>query len=403
MLKQSSISLTIAAALVGFSAPTLAEATSVTEALTQGSVKGDVRLRFEGVSQDNDLKDAQALTIRTRLGYTTADFSGFSAMVEFEDSRPAFGVNNYNDTINGDTHYSVIADPKVTEVDQAFVQYKNDMLLGRVGRQVLAIDNQRFIGHVGWRQDRQTFDAANLVVTPIKDLSLQYAYITKRNRIFADVKDVDSKDHVLNASYNTPFGKVSGYGYLLEEDKAMKNGLDTYGVRFAGAQDLDAFKLGYQAEYAQQKSTMDTMSYDANYYFLEAKAGFKPVSVALGYEVLGSDDGNYGFSTPLATLHKFNGWSDQFLGTPKQGLKDLYATVSGQFMKVNWLVTYHDFSADKETMDVKDLGKEINASLTTKFTDNLSGGIKYAAYMAGDKGAGKVDTDKVWVWAGLTF
>jgi len=32
-----------------------------------------------------------------------------------------------------------------------------------------------------------------------------------------------------------------------------------------------------------------------------------------------------------------------------------------------------------------------------------SAGIKYAAYSAGDVGAGKVDTDKLWVWLGLKF
>jgi hypothetical protein len=40
------------------------------------------------------------------------------------------------------------------------------------------------------------------------------------------------------------------------------------------------------------------------------------VNVKVGYELLGSDNGEYGFATPLATLHKFNGWADQFLGTP---------------------------------------------------------------------------------------
>jgi hypothetical protein len=31
-----------------------------------------------------------------------------------------------------------------------------------------------------------------------------------------------------------------------------------------------------------------------------------------------------GFTTPLATLHKFQGWADKFLTTPVNGLADLY-------------------------------------------------------------------------------
>jgi len=33
---------------------------------------GDFRLRYETVSQDNPLEDADALTLRARLGYKTA-------------------------------------------------------------------------------------------------------------------------------------------------------------------------------------------------------------------------------------------------------------------------------------------------------------------------------------------
>jgi hypothetical protein len=35
-------------------------------------------------------------------------------------------------------------------------------LSGKIGRQVITMDNHRFVGHVGWRQDRQTFDALTL-------------------------------------------------------------------------------------------------------------------------------------------------------------------------------------------------------------------------------------------------
>ena len=131
------------------------------------------------------------------------------------------------------TQYSVVADPKSTEIDQAYLSYKTESLTTKLGRQVITFDNHRFVGHVGWRQDKQTFDA--LSSSYAKDgMSASYAYINKRNRIFADEKDIDAKDHVINAYINTSLGKVSAYGYLLEVDNGTDNALNTYGARLSG-------------------------------------------------------------------------------------------------------------------------------------------------------------------------
>ncbi|MCL1141812.1 alginate export family protein [Shewanella gaetbuli] len=379
-----------------------AKATTVAEAFTQGSAKVDLNLRYENVAQDNALKDADALTLRTRLTFATADYYGLSALVEFEDSRQVAGVNDYNDAVGNNPEYSVIADPETTELDQAFLQYKNSGFQGRLGRQVIALDNMRFIGHVGWRQDRQTFDALALQYA-IDGFTIDYDYIYKRNRIFAEAKDVDSKDHIVNASYKFGVGKLSAYGYMLEEDKPVENGIDTYGVRFAGATDLDAVKLLYAAEYATQDSDSAGQSFSADYMLGEIGVGVSGITVKLGYEVLGSDDGEYGFSTPLATLHGFNGWSDQFLSTPKEGLADLYASIGGGVIGGKWALIYHDFSADKSSATVDDLGSEINAVFSVPVQKHYTLGVKYAAYSAGDAGAAKVDTDKVWLWANAKF
>ena len=111
------------------------------------------RLRDESAEQDNALKDASSLTLRTRLTHKTDEMNGFSALLEVEDSRSLLGVDDYNNTLGKNTNYSVIADPETTEIDQAFVKYAKDALSIKVGRQVIALDGQRFVGHVGFRQD----------------------------------------------------------------------------------------------------------------------------------------------------------------------------------------------------------------------------------------------------------
>lgn len=365
------------------------------DAMSSGKASGDFRLRYEGVEQDNALDDASALTLRSRVGYTTGAVSGFSAMIEFEDVRVVGGVDEYAPENAG---YSVIADPETTEVEQAHIKYSNDWVTAKYGRQVFILDNQRFIGHVGWRQDRQTFDALTTVFTPIENLTVTYAYLFKRNRILGETADIKSNDQILNVGYQTPFGTITGYGYFLEEDDtALENTFDTVGVRFSGA----AGAFSYTAEFATQDKDDNTgADFSAEYMLAEGAFSFSSLKATLGYEVLGSDDGSYGFSTPLATLHAFNGWADQFLATPAQGLVDLYASLGGGLLGGQWLVVYHEFEADEASAGIDDLGDEIDLQYSRKFGGNYNAGIKYAAYTAGDT---KVDTDKLWVWVGMTF
>ncbi len=391
-----------------------AEANSVAEAVKQGTVKVDARLRYEMVDQDDAAKDADALTLRTRLTFETAQVNGFSGLIEFEDSRDVFGVNDYNDTNGKNSDHAKIVDPNTTELDQAFIRYQNDMVKATVGRQVITMDNHRFVGHVGWRQDRQTFDGVNLIHTPTKDLSLQYVYINQRNRIFGEEKDVDSEDHLVNLGWKTGLGKLTAYAYLLDNDQVDNDNLDTYGVRFAGKTKAADMPLNYQFEYAMQENEANDA--DTNYYLAEVGTAFMGVNAKLGYEVLGSDDGKGGFATPLATLHKFNGWADQFLGTPTEGLQDMYINLSTKVLGGKFAVVYHDFTTDHEfagnTSD--DAGSEFDVAFSKKFGKNYNAGIKYAAFSAGDAKfqkvangvatyKAKVDADKVWIWVGASF
>ena len=62
-----------------------------------------------------------------------------------------------------------------------------------------------------------------------------------------------------------------------------------------------------------------------------------------------------------ATLHKFNGFADKFLGTPVNGLEDFYIDVTykvknapGQLAIFNGLLLkaqYHDFSSEEGSID----------------------------------------------------
>lgn len=378
---------------------------SLKEALSQSQGYADLRLRYESVEQDNALKDAEAITLRSRLGLKTGEFSGFSITAELEDSSPI--TDNYNDANGSGAGYSAIADPESTEWDQFFLAYKGKGFSAKLGRQVIAYDNQRFIGHVGWRQDRQTFDALSVEAKLSDKTQLKAAYIDKRERIFAGDKDIEAKDLLLNLSQVTAVGKLVAYAYRLQDREVTQLEHNTYGLSLNGKRALDSERWGegtvldYSLEYAQQLVRSAGVKNEADYYQLAVGLKQGGMHYGIRHEQLGSDDGSYGFSTPLATGHKFNGWSDQFLATPAQGLVDTSASFATPLLGGKLKLAYHDFSAADAAPGIDDLGEELELLYTRKLTQQLSAGVKFAQYSAGDAAAGKVDTDKLWFWFSL--
>ena len=385
-----------AALLGGFTAAPVLAGDSLTEALIGGKPTVDMRVRYENVTQDNTLKDASALTVRTRLGYKTGDYQNINGFLEMSNVTPMLD-EDYNSLTNGNTDYSVIADPTNTIVNRARIDYIGlpDTTL-RYGRQRIIYDNARFIGNVGWRQTEQTFTAFRISNKSLSNTSLDYAYVSNRHKVTTAIEDITA--HFLNASYNGwSFGKLAGYLYLLDFVDNPDTSTQTYGLRFKGATKGDV-KFNYTLEYANQSDYADGLSTnDADYMRLEAGITFVGVNVTAGYEVLGSNDGLYGFSTPLATLHGQNGWADQFLATPADGLQDLTLKVAGKAAGIKLVGVYHDFSADNGG---DSYGSELDLLAAKKFGKNYSLGVKYATYSAD---TGKVDTDKFWVWGGLKF
>ena len=368
------------------------------------SAKADFRLRYENITNDNANRTADSLTLRSTISVKSKEINGWSGFVELEDVRTVLGVDSRNAafpiTGQGTPGFSVIADPETTELDQGYIQYKSDQITAKVGRQVITLDDHRFIGHVAWRQDKQTFDAASVVYTPTKELNVTAALVTQRNRIFAEDADLDSNDVFINVSYKTSLGKITAYSYLLDEDES-NNTLDTYGAAFRGGKPInDDVSVTYLAEFATQTSETAAGEFDADFFRFEGGVSFSGLNAKIGFESLGSDDGQFGFSTPLATLHKFNGWTDQFLGTPAVGLEDFYISLAGKVWGGSWLVRYHDFNAESASETLDELGSELELQYTKKFKNGIYSGIKASFYSADDFA---VDEDAVWLWVGKTF
>jgi hypothetical protein len=115
-----------------------------------------------------------------------------------------------------------------------------------------------------------------------------------------------------------------------------------------------------------------------------------------GYELLGSDNG-VGFSTPFATLHKFQGWADKFLGTPGDGVQDIYLTAKTKVKGIKLSATYHNLTSD---VGSKDWGNELDLVGSYKINKNYGVLVKYANYSAD---ALSTDTSKLWIQATAKF
>ncbi len=406
MIKKYSVLAVVVSVAVGIvGAIPVSSAGTLEEALGSGKAALDLRYRYETVDQAGTTEKAKASTLRTRISYITGDFYDFSASLEFDDVT-AFGDIKYDDATGlatAQTSYPVVADPEGTEVNQANISYKGlANTTVKLGRQRVIFDNARFIGNVGWRQNEQTYDALAIVNKSLSDTTVVYGYVTNINRIFGEASskgNIDTKTHLINIAYSgLTVGKVSAYGYFLDLIDAPTGSNSTLGARFSGAQGLnDEVKVLYSVEFATQSDYKEgAQVIDADYSLLEVGVEFQKVTVKVGVETLGGD-GVYGFSTPLATAHAFNGWADKFLNTPVTGLEDTYVSVGGKLFGVKLLGVYHDYSADTGGASY---GDEFNLLIAKKYAKRYTALIKYASY---DADTFATDTDKLWLMGQAKF
>ena len=366
-----------------------AEADNLLEALMKGTVSLNLRYRYENVADDLvPDKDAHASTLRTALGYRTLPWFGVSAFLEAENVT-VLGNDLYNNKgagslWNGVDDRPVVADPALTEINQVYLDVRTipDTIL-RAGRDEIILDNQRFVGNVGWRQNHQSFDALSIGNESIPHTRLTYIYMANVNRIFGDNKRM--KSSLFNAKVTgCPYADFTLYYYYLDYDKEADYGASTgtFGGRLDGdwAADED-WKINYDFEYAKQNDIANNpYDVDAEYYRLQAGFGYtKAFSFTIGHEVLGGSPEDGSFSTPLATLHKFNGWADRFLNTPENGLTDTYVALGSNLGAFTLKGAYHWFKADEGSANY---GNEIDLLASWKSSWKQVFALKAAIYDA---------------------
>lgn len=375
---------------IGVALPAAQAEESLVDAIKNGRLILDIRYRFEYVDQDGRPENAEAHTVRTKLGYETAPFYDFSVLLELENSL-TLGGENFNNTINGKTRYPVVADPEATEVNQAYLTYGGipDTKV-QAGRRGIILDNQRFVGTVGFRQNEQTFDSATIANSTLANLTAQYSYVFGVQRIFGDdsrVGDFDTRSHLVHLAYDGfEIASITGYTYLIDLDQdAPGLSSKTFGLRAKGSYPIGDAKLLYTAEFAHQSDYANNPAdFGLSYFLIEPGIAFHGLTAKAGFESLGGN-GRNAFQTPYATLHAFQGWADVFLTTPADGIEDYYASLSYVF-DVNGLEfldglkltgVYHLFEAEDSGTDY---GSEWDFDITKKIYDRFTLSLTYASY-----------------------
>ena len=376
-------------------------ADAASSAVSAPELKMLFRYRLEAVDQQGLTENALASTLLSRFSLTQNLSHGWSAGGEF-DYVAAIGDKNYNDSINGKTAYPVVADPAGADLNQAFVMYQSDSQSQtlKIGRQRINLANERFVGGVGWRQNEQTFDAVRYQTSLSSDLKLDYSYSSKVNRVFGSKSpqgDWSADLHLLDLRYQ-PSGnhQLGAFIYQMEFDDAPLVSNQTLGLDYQYSQALSqSSRYTLYGSYARQQDAGDNPnSYDADYWTLEANLWLGVWQSGVGVEVLGSDNnsGNaIGFATPLATLHKFQGFTDKFLATPANGIEDKYLKLGYKLDQLELMAFYHWLDAAEGDADY---GKELDLQLSYNLNAQHAVLLKYADYQAN---ALHTDTSKFWL------
>lgn len=375
---------------------------TISDQVGAGKLILEVRARYETVDQTRTatlLDRGDAFTVRTRLGWETAEWNGLKGLVEFEDVRQV-GNEHYAVNVPGATtpplngadkaRYPIVNDPDVTELNRAQLTWTPSAALQvTAGRQRILIDDQRFVGNVGWRQDEQTFDAVRADVA-FGRFKATYAYVTHINRILGELRDWDSDSHLFNATWSPAEAlRLQGFVYALDFGNSAVNSSITKGVKASGKTWLGLYQLAYNATFARQSDYRhNTANFDLDYLSADLAGTFDIYTAKIAYESL-EGDGTRGFTTPLATVHAFNGWSDAFVspGGNKSfvdGIEDLNFSLNVKprfratyFFNTDIVARYHDFDDQRTGAN---LGHEWDLQFTAAITTKLSVQLKYADF-----------------------
>lgn len=377
------------------------------DAITGGRFHAEVRPRYNRIDEDDKPLRAEGFTARAIAGWRSAPFRGLRFTAEAIVTAP-IGPEDYNDDPAqlASSPYPLLPDPRYHGANQVHLEYSGiEALRVRLGRQVVRLENQRWVSDNDFRQIPQLFDGVRATWNGIENTELEAGYFSRMRNTSGMTRDL--RLTTLRAAWNPRVGhSLAAYGVF--HDQAQNgaftgfadNSYRVLGVRAAGAFAAGAVDLPYVVEAAQQRPYAGgDARVDAGYARAGAGVSTARFTLRYDYEVKASNGGRYGLQMPLTDFYAFNGWTLHFFNTPREGLRDRWLTA---LYAVGMLTLYGEAHRFKADFGGADLGRELDVGATFAFTPDIVLRVQHARYDS-PPAAPPGDIRKTWVTLTGTF
>ncbi|MGP2656134.1 porin [Malaciobacter sp. WC5094] len=279
-MKKLSLSLIATLAILN-----TANANSLSEAFSSGKASGELKSQFYQ-KESNDSKKVNIWTNGINLSYHTADYNGLSAKVTFQAASVA--TEDLDENPNA---YDADQNVSGAVLSESYIQYKMNNTTLKVGRQYLATP---LIASSGSRIFKESFEAATLTNTDIKDTSISLMYVGKYQGRTDGNEGAPSFDSLGDGVFsiyatNNSIKNLSLAGQYVKAKNLLANNTKDVSIYYLNAEyDFNAFKLGAQYYGSDDNGAANN---DGNAYALKASTNIKDLSLAASYSEVSKDGG----------------------------------------------------------------------------------------------------------------
>lgn len=381
--------------------PAGATAGELADAIADGELFVDGRIRVEAIKDGGYPERAEAATARARVGFITGEFNRLSALVEVEgtvvegDLAPP-GAGGY-------PHPSVGAAGNV-ELNRVQLIYDHDNAYAALGRQLLEFDDERYVGDEPWRQDDRTFDAAFAAYDIAPGVELAYAYVWRMNDVYGDDFDQESDSHLIHLGWTQSNAlRLAGFAYLIDLRDAPGQSSATYGARASGSLPFGPAVFDYEGSWARQVDYGAAVGdFELDDVMAAGGLAYGPASLTARYQRL-EGDGTRGVTYPFASRHGQRGWTALFENAPATGLEAMSLEGEANLSSLPALsfarglvlqAALHDFDT---VVGNDDLGWEWNAAARLALSRAWSAELAYASFDGAGGAPGYDDRQAAWL------
>lgn len=276
------LSLSLVAALAVFNT---ANANSLSEAFSNGKISGELKSQFYQ-KENNNSKTVSIWTNGINLSYNTADYNGFTSGVTFQGA--SVGTEDLDENLNA---YDADQNVSGSVLSQVFIEYKKDNTTAKVGRQYLATP---LIASSGSRIFKESFQAAVLTNTDIKDTSISLMYVDKYQGRTDGNEGAPSFEKLGDGVFsiyatNNSIKNLSLAGQYVNAKDLVANNTKDVSIYYLNAEyDFNTFKLGAQYYGSDDDGAANN---DGNAFAVKASTTIADISLAASYSEVSEDGG----------------------------------------------------------------------------------------------------------------